>query len=126
MIQIWPSPSQVYQRHLEDFMDWLKTNIEKDFCMSIYFCEKKCMTQLYDSSLDLIEKRIRMNIGEIKEVGCVGSCNISAKSLAEIAQRDNNGAVLVELAKAVRYPKIKKLNGAIKALGYSPRVLRIF
>ncbi|KAJ2705373.1 hypothetical protein FB645_002453 [Coemansia sp. IMI 203386] len=88
IVQIWPSPSQVYQKHLEDFMDWLKTNIEKDFCMSIYFCEKKCMTQLYDSSLDLIEKRIRMDIGEIKEVGCPSSPHIlkPEEQMAELAR----------------------------------------
>ncbi|KAJ1871259.1 hypothetical protein LPJ57_005225, partial [Coemansia sp. RSA 486] len=120
IIQIWPSPSQVYQKHLQNFMAWLKTNIEKDFCISIYFCEHKCMTQVYDSSLDLIEKRIRMDIGEIKDIGCVGNSTISTEELVAIAQRDNNGAVLVELAKAVRYPKTRELTRAVKVLGYSP------
>ncbi|KAJ2236094.1 hypothetical protein IWW45_002053 [Coemansia sp. RSA 485] len=101
-------------------MAWLKTNIEKDFCISIYFCEHKCMTQVYDSSLDLIEKRIRMDIGEIKDIGCVGNSTISTEELVAIAQRDNNGAVLVELAKAVRYPKTRELTRAVKVLGYSP------
>ncbi|KAJ2705205.1 hypothetical protein FB645_002603 [Coemansia sp. IMI 203386] len=120
IIQIWPSPSQIYQKHIEYFMTWLKTNIERDFCMSIYFCEQKCMTHLYDSNLAMLEKRIRMNIGEVKDIGCLGSGTIFTKELVDIVQRNNNGAVLVELAKAVRYPKIKKLTRAIRVLGYSP------
>ncbi|KAJ1813403.1 hypothetical protein LPJ56_003440 [Coemansia sp. RSA 2599] len=120
LVQIWPSPAKVYKRHLVDFVVWLKTGIEKDFCASLHLCEKKCMTQLYDANFDMIQKRIRINIGDTKEVGCVGDSMIPAEELVEIAQRNNNGPLLIELAKAVRYPKIKTLARAVTILGYAP------
>ncbi|KAJ1798748.1 hypothetical protein LPJ56_006741, partial [Coemansia sp. RSA 2599] len=81
LVQIWPSPAKVYQRHLADFVVWLKAGIEKDFCVSLYFCEKKCQTQLYDPSFDMVQKRIRINIGDIKDICCIGNSMIPAEEL---------------------------------------------
>ncbi|KAJ2372221.1 hypothetical protein IW150_004221, partial [Coemansia sp. RSA 2607] len=113
IVQVWPSPAHLCRPGLYAFLRWLKVSVENDFYISVFSCEKRCQTQLFEPTADSIGKRISINVGDAREIGCIGSGDITVDELIDIIQADNNGITLAELAMAARYPRMRQLNRII-------------
>ncbi|KAJ1923044.1 hypothetical protein LPJ71_000991 [Coemansia sp. S17] len=120
LIQILPSPVQLCERRLQRFLDWLKSSIEDDFCVSLYTCTNKCHTQTYEPNSESMRHRILTSIGEADSVGCIGNEHLSVDELVTIIQTGSNVKTLLELAELARYPEMGKLRRAIRTVYYSP------
>ncbi|KAJ1723867.1 hypothetical protein LPJ53_001824 [Coemansia erecta] len=120
VVQVWPSPAQMCRPGLYEFLNWLKVSVENDFYISVFSCDKKCQTQLFEPTIDSINKRICINVGDAREIGCIGSGDVSVDELIDIIQADGNGVTLTELAMTARYPRMKQLNRIITVLRFSP------
>ncbi|KAJ2375911.1 hypothetical protein H4S02_008077, partial [Coemansia sp. RSA 2611] len=120
LIQILPSPIHLCQRRLQRFLDWLKSSIEDDFCVSLYTCTNKCHTQTYEPNSEAMRRRILTSIGEADSVGCIGSEHLSVDELVTIIQSGDNAQTLLELARLARYPEMGKLRRVVRTVYYSP------
>ncbi|KAJ2025334.1 hypothetical protein GGI06_000630 [Coemansia sp. S85] len=120
LIQILPSPIHLCQRRLQRFLDWLKSSIEDDFCVSLYTCTNKCHTQTYEPNSESMRRRILTSIGEADSVGCIGSEHLSVDELVTIIQTGDNAQTLLELARLARYPEMGKLRRVVRTVYYSP------
>ncbi|KAJ1802902.1 hypothetical protein LPJ75_006039, partial [Coemansia sp. RSA 2598] len=120
VIQVWPSPTQVSRRHLQEFLLWLKTSVERDFCVTLYSCTEKCYTRKYEANVFNMRRRLKDNVGATKHIGCVGTGDMTVEELVEVIQREDNGVALDELARVLRYPRMKALARAIRLLRFSP------
>ncbi|KAJ2885364.1 hypothetical protein H4R27_001444 [Coemansia aciculifera] len=120
LIQILPSPVQLCERRLQQFLDWLKSSIEDDFCVSLYTCTNRCHTQTYEPNSESMRRRILTSIGEADSVGCIGNEHLSVDELVTVIQTGNNAQTLLELAELARYPEMGKLRRVIRTVYYSP------
>ncbi|KAJ2593357.1 hypothetical protein H4R99_006115 [Coemansia sp. RSA 1722] len=120
VIQIWPSPVQVCRRHLQEFLVWLKQSVERDFCVTLYSCERSCHSSNYVANSEGVKSRIEANVGIKGLLGCLGTGDIKVEELVDVIQNGDNGITLDELARVARYPRMKDLGTAIKILRFSP------
>ncbi|KAJ2600893.1 hypothetical protein GGF39_001531 [Coemansia sp. RSA 1721] len=120
VIQVWPSPVQVCRRHLQEFLVWLKQSVERDFCVTLYSCERSCHSNNYVANSESVKSRIEANVGIKRLLGCLGTGDITVEELVDVIQNGDNGVTLDELARVARYPRMKDLGTAIKILRFSP------
>ncbi|KAJ2840396.1 hypothetical protein FBU31_000454, partial [Coemansia sp. 'formosensis'] len=120
LIQILPSPVQLCQRRLQRFLDWLKSRISDDFCVTLYTCTGKCHTQTYEPNSESMRRRILTSIGEADSVGCLGCEHLTVDELVTMIQTGDNVKTLLEVAQLTRYPEMGKLRCAVRTVYYSP------
>ncbi|KAJ1648585.1 hypothetical protein LPJ64_000167 [Coemansia asiatica] len=119
IVQLWPSSSNVCQGHIREFLNWLKTNIESDFSVTLFCCNGTCHTSSFDFSNKMLKRRINADIGSSHIAHCTGDGHISVEEFIAVIQDKDNSSIMMELARLARYPKMKDLSMAIRILKFS-------